>query len=693
MEATLLVELLTEELPPKSLRRLGDTFGQEIFNGLVQHQLKQRVPDMRWFATPRRLSVSIPQILEKAQDRETAVEGPSVSAPAAALAGFAKKHGVSVDSLEHKETAKGNVVVARMNIPGAALDKVLSDIVLSALKKLPIQKVMRWGDGDAQFVRPAHKLVMMHGARVVPGKVLGLESGNVTRGHRFMSAGDIVLANADEYETRLKADGRVIASFADRKALIDVALVSKAKELSASLGEYADLLDEVTALVEHPSIYVGAFDSQFLEVPQECLILTMRQNQKYFPLFDVAGRLLPKFLIVSNMDVADPRYIIGGNQRVIRPRLEDARFFYTQDRKVRLEERVPQLAKVVYHNKLGTQLERTERVQILAGKIARILGANADSAERAAWLAKADLITGMVGEFPELQGTMGRYYALHDGESQTVADAIEAHYLPRFAGDRLPENPVSAAVALADKLDTLVGIFGIGGAPTGDKDPFALRRLALGVLRILAELKLPLDLEDLLKSAHNGFGSGLLKESHERGGISVPNYVEVSFFVRERAKGYLRDFGYSALEIESVLDLGPNPSEFRNRLDAVRGFLKLQDAAGLAESDKRIRNILSKSGGDSVIRLADESLFTEEAERQLLNTTRLLRQQVESLLKAEDFNQALLLTSQVHMPVRYFFEKVMVNVEDLNVRNNRFALLHEVSNLTNRVANISKLAA
>ena len=475
----------------------------------------------------------------------------------------------------------------------------------------------------------------------------------------------------------------MIASFADRKAQIDTALVSKAAELAASLGDYADLLDEVTALVEHPTVYVGAFDPQFLEVPQECLILTMRQNQKYFPLFDAAGKLLPKFLIVSNIDVADPKHIVGGNQRVVRPRLEDARFFYTQDRKTRLETRVPLLGKVVYHNKLGTQLERTERVQLLAGKIARALGADAALAERAAWLAKADLITGMVGEFPELQGTMGRYYALHDNEPAAVADAIEAHYRPRFAGDRLPEGAVAAAVALADKLDTLVGIFGIGGAPTGDKDPFALRRHALGVLRILLEAKLPLALDTLLHDAAAGFQDAKLPAA---------TAADVYAFMLDRLRNQLKDHGYAPDEIEAVASQSPTRMDLvPARLDAVQGFRKLPEAASLSAANKRIRNILKKSDAQSAP--ASAALLQEPAEKALFASVGALAPKIQSSIDALDYSGALHLLAGMRAEVDRFFDDVMVNAEDAALRANRLALLGQLDGLMNRVADISKLAA
>ncbi|MBW8906259.1 MAG: glycine--tRNA ligase subunit beta, partial [Betaproteobacteria bacterium] len=389
--------------------------------------------------------------------RESEVAGPSASAPEQAIAGFARKHGVAVPELGRRDTPKGPVVVARVKAKGAVLGEMLAAQVDAALKGLPIAKLMRWGAGDAQFVRPVHGLVMLHGEEVVPGEVLGLRSGRITTGHRFLGERSITLARADEYEARLQTAGRVVASFAARRGEIDRQLKTAALGEKGSLGGYADLLDEVTALVEFPQVYAGGFAAAFLEVPAECLILTMRQNQKYFPLFDEQGRLLPRFLIVSNMVAADPRHIIGGNERVVRPRLEDARFFYNQDRKTRLDARVPQLAKVVYHAKLGSMLERVERIRALGEQIAGELDADTALAGRAAALAKADLVTGMVGEFPELQGVMGRYYALHDGEPGEVADAIAQHYRPRFSGDALPETALSAAVALADKLEALAG--------------------------------------------------------------------------------------------------------------------------------------------------------------------------------------------------------------------------------------------
>ena len=670
MPEALLIEILTEELPPKSLRLLSEAFMERLFNDLVKRQLADRDPrGRRIYATPRRLAILIPDVDATGQDRETEVTGPPAKAPAPAIEGFAKKHGVTVASLERRETAKGEVVVARVKVKGQVLEQVLASAVEDALKSLPIPKVMRWGDGDAQFVRPVHGLVMLHGKRVVPGTVFGLESNNRTRGHRFMGKGEISLGEAAEYEARLRNDGMVIADFAARRAEIARQLKAEADREKAALGAYEDLLDEVTALVEHPSVYVGTFDASFLEVPPECLILTMRQNQKYFPLFDRAGKLLPRFLIVSNMKLADPRHIVGGNERVVRPRLEDARFFYNQDRKVRLEERVPQLAKVVYHNKLGSQLERVQRIQLLSGQIARALKADVALTERAAWLAKADLLTGMVGEFPELQGVMGRYYALHDGEANEIARAIGEHYKPRFAGDTLPEGGVACALALADKLDALAGMFGIGQHPTGEKDPFGLRRAALGVVRIVVERRLALSLQDFVKP-------------------------DVQAFILERFAGYLKDQGYSTLQVDSVLSQDPARLDLvPQQLEAVKAFETLPEAESLAAANKRVANILkqAEAKGESFAK-AERKELKEAAEISLFDALQKATGSANQLFERGDYAGYLKTFAVLKTPVDTFFDKVMVMAEQKTLRQNRLALLADLRKAMNRVADISKLA-
>ena len=663
-KATLLVELLTEELPPKSLRALSEAFATHVARALAKAQLTTASPTV--FATPRRLAFTLEGVAASAAGRDSEVTGPSASAPANAIAGFARKHGLSPEQLEKRDTPKGPVMLARVKTKGAVLDELLAGMVEEALKALPIPKIMRWGSGDAQFVRPVHGLVMLHGERVVPGAVLGISAGRSTAGHRFLSAGAISVHRADGFASQLEKEGKVIPSFAVRRAEIERQLKAAAAKESADLGGYADLLDEVTALVEFPQIYGGSFDRTFLEVPAECLILTMRQNQKYFPLFDGKGHLLPRFLIVSNMVVGDPRHIVGGNERVVRPRLEDARFFYNHDRKMRLEARVPQLAKVVYHAKLGSQLERVERIQLLAGKIARSIKADAALAERAAWLCKADLLSGMVGEFPELQGVMGRYYATHDGEPREVAAAVDQHYRPRFAGDALPESPIACAVALAEKLDSLIGLFGIGQTPTGERDPFGLRRAALGVVRIVVERQLPLRLPDLVKP-------------------------DVQNFIYERARGYFREQGYSANEVEAVFSL--NPAELLlvpKALEAVRAFAKLPEAESLAAANKRIGNILKQAG--SVPADFDPALMVLPEEKSLASTFGKLQPDVDKAFRALDYTGALRALASLKTPVDAFFDKVMVMDKDPKVRANRIGFLGRLHGTMNRIADLSKLA-
>jgi glycyl-tRNA synthetase beta chain len=683
MALTLLVELLTEELPPKSLDALGNAFAGALVAGLREDGFLSGKSAARSLATPRRLAVSITDVHERSPDRQIQVTGPSINAPAQAVAGFAKKNGVPVADLIKLDTPKGEVFAYRRVAAGAHLAANLAPRVEEALKRLPVAKLMRWGSGDAQFVRPAHGLVMMHGRQVVPGKVLGLESTKRTQGHRFLGKGAITLADATEYEARLRDEGMVIADFAARREEIERQLKAAAGHEKAALGAYEDLLDEVTALVEYPSVYAGSFGPAYLEVPQECLILTMRQNQKYFPLFDGAGKLLPRFLIVSNMKVADPRHIIAGNERVVRPRLEDARFFYHQDRKVRLEARVPQLAKVIYHNKLGSQLERVERIQLLTGIIARALKADALQAERAAWLSKADLLTCMVGEFPELQGVMGRYYAFNDGEPRAVADAIEAHYRPRFAGDRLPEGEIACSVALADKLDALAGMFGIGQQPTGEKDPFGLRRSAVGVIRILVERRLALSLHDLVNEAFTGYRS-LIGDAR----------TDVQIFVLDRFAGYLKDQGYSTLQVESVLSQNPVRLDLvPQQLEAVKAFQALPEAESLAAANKRVVNILKQAGakGESYAG-AKPAHLKEPAERALFEALQKASQQASRFFDSGDYSGYLKTFAVLKSPVDAFFDSVMVMVKEPELRENRLALLADLRKQMNRVADISKLA-
>ncbi len=689
MSATpLLVELLTEELPPKALRSLGDAFADALVGMLRADGFTPQDAAFSAFATPRRLSVLIDQVAAQAPDQARTVLGPAVGAgldkegrPTPALLGFAKKQGVGVESLTRVAGQKGEQFAHQSVVTGGKIDDALAPHVAEALRRLPVPKLMRWGAGDAEFVRPVHALVMLHGDRVVPGTVLGLSSGRVTRGHRFLSEGDIELRHAADYARDLEEKGRVIASFAGRRTRIEALL----REGAGGAHPAADdaLIDEVTALVEWPVVHAAHFEKAFLEVPQECLMLTMRQNQKYFPLIDGQGRLLNRFLLVSNMRTEHPGQIIHGNERVLRARLADAKFFFDQDRRRPLEQLVPQLAAVVYHNRLGSQLDRVERIERLAGAIADGLGADPALARRAARLAKADLLTGMVGEFPELQGVMGMHYARHAGEPEAVARAIEAHYRPRFAGDELPGDRIGDAVALADKLDTLAGIWGIDLVPTGDKDPFGLRRAALGVLRILAEHALPLDCVELLGLARVGYGATKLA------GDTVERLHD---FMLDRLRPYLRDRGFAADEIESVV--GQRPTRIDRvvpRLEAVRAFRKLPEAESLAAANKRIRNILRKAG--AVQPQPDAGLLRDAAERALFAAVQRLAPATRADVERQAYADALKLLAGARADVDRFFDEVLVMAEDAALRDNRLALLAQLDTLMNQVADISKLAA
>jgi glycyl-tRNA synthetase beta chain len=689
MREMLLVELLTEELPPRSLGRLGEAFYAEMRKSLSEGGFIDSETPGRWFATPRRLALQFDAVLEVQPDRTIERKGPALASgldaegrPTKALEGFVRSAGVALADLERTREGKAEYFLARIRKAGEHLDQHLPALVEAALKKLPVAKIMRWGDGDAEFVRPVHKLIMMHGARIVPGTVLGLRSANVTSGHRFMSAGDILIAHARDYESRLEVEGAVIASFAARRGRV-AQLLEQAVPAGATWLRDEALLDEVTALVEHPTVYMAEFEAEFLQVPQECLILTMKQNQKYFPLLDANGKLLNRFLIVSNMRTERADNIIGGNARVVRARLADARFFFEQDRRNPLASRLAKLGAVVYHNKLGSQGDRVQRLERLAGAIARLLSADVTHAARAARLAKADLVADMVGEFPELQGVMGRYYAQHDGEAQEVADAIEAHYRPRFAGDALPRGNVACAVALADKLDALVGFFGIGQVPTGDKDPFGLRRAALGVLRILAETPLPLDLRELIDCAAQGFPAGVLQ-----GGFA-PALHE---FVLERLRNMLREAGHGIEAVDAVLAGAPTRIDLvPPRLAAVREFVKLPEAEALAAANKRIANILKKSaehGGEP-----DVLLFQEDAERGLFQQMNQLAPLVRSQVAADDYAGALRSLAGLRAAVDHFFDEVMVMAEEPLTRQNRLALLRQLAGLMNQVADISRLSA
>lgn len=684
MTQPLLIELLTEELPPKALNNLGNAFAAAVAEGLEKAQLIQGDVQYTAYASPRRLAVQVSNVKAVQDDQHVVKKGPAVAnamkdgVPTKALEGFARSCGAEIGSLKIIHDGKQDVYAHEFTQAGKPLSELLEDIINQAVKKLPIPKVMRWGSSTHTFVRPVHGLIVLHGADVVPANVLGLQSGNTTLGHRFLSDGLITIENADAYASQMREQGKVIASFAERKAAIAAALNEQAGRLNAKVAADEALLDEVSALVEWPVVLEAGFEAHFLEVPQECLILTMQQNQKYFPLLDANGRLMNRFLLVSNLEAADPSHIIHGNERVLRARLSDAEFFYKQDQKNTLESRLPKLANVVYHNKIGSQAERIERLQSIAAHIAAALGADRAAAERAARLAKADLVTEMVGEFPELQGTMGKYYARLDGESAEIADAIEQHYRPRFAGDALPESQTATAVALADKLETLVGIWGIGLIPTGDKDPYALRRAALGILRML--MQHGLDVSDLIQTAFAAFPQGLLNEK-------TP--AEVFDFMQARLAVLLQN-DYPQDTVSAVLAKRPSRlNDLAAKLEAVAAFKTLPEAAALAAANKRVQNLLKKA--DSALGAVNESLLQQDEERALHAAALALQPKIAAALAHQDFQTALSELAAVKPQVDAFFDGVMVMADDAAVKQNRLNLLNQLSQQMNAVADIALL--
>ncbi len=693
--APLLVELLTEELPPKALARLGDAFAEGLAQRLAARDLIDGEAVFERFATPRRLAVLILNVRAVAPERQVREKVLPVSValdangnptpPLAKKLAALGRPELGIADLERAQDGKAEAFFLNYSAPGATLADGLQAALKETLDKLPIPKVMTYQrpDGsDVQFVRPVHRLTVLHDTDVVPVSAFGIDAGDTTLGHRFLSSGAVAIGSAAGYAETLRERGRVIAHFVDRKEQIRTALAEQAGGDTVVMPEA--LLDEVASLVEWPVVYACRFEDEFLQVPQECLILTMQTNQKYFALTDAAGKLRSRFLIVSNIETATPAEIVEGNERVVRPRLADAKFFFETDKKTRLADRVPRLANVVYHNKLGSQLARVERIEAIAAGIAPAIGADPALAQRAARLAKADLLTDMVGEFPELQGTMGTYYARHDGEPEEVAVACTEHYQPRFSGDTLPEAAVSTAVALADKLETLVGIWGIGLAPTGEKDPFALRRHALGVLRLLLEKQLPLDIVELLRAAQASF-AGIA-------GVADSTDAIFAFFL-DRLRGLLRERGYSAGEIDAVLGLEPTRiDELIARLDAVREFTRLAEAEALAAANKRISNILKKSEGAAPDAI-QPALLAEPAEQALAAQLAEVAPRVQSQLAARDYTGALSALAALRAPVDTFFNDVMVNAEDPALRANRLALLSALHQQMNCVADISKLAA
>jgi len=701
----LLVELFVEELPPKALKKLGDAFAGVLFDQLKAQGLTAADSKLTSFASPRRLAAHITSVASQAADKAVSQKLMPVSvgldAAGNATPALLKKlqalgaDASAVPGLKRAMDGKAQALFYDSTVRGATLADGLQKALAESLIKLPIPKVMTYqlesgcalpGWDSVSFVRPAHSLVALHGSAVVPVQALGLQAGNSTQGHRFEAAvSPVVLKDADSYAATLARDGAVIASFADRKAEIARQLAAAAAKVGGGARPIEDdaLLDEVTALVERPNVLVCEFEKQFLDVPQECLILTMKANQKYFPLLDAAGKLTNKFLVVSNIRPDDASAVIGGNERVVRPRLADAKFFFDQDRKKTLESRVAGLAKVVYHNKLGTQGERVARVRALAAVIGGLLGddALARRADQAALLAKADLLTDMVGEFPELQGIMGRYYALNDGLGDEVADAIEDHYRPRFAGDALPRSLTGVVVALADKLETLAGLFAIGQLPTGDKDPFALRRHALGIVRMLVEKDLGVSLAELLAEA-----VGLFPQA-------APDTVKLlTEFIEDRLAGSLREQGFSAQEVDAVLALHPQRlGDISRRLAAVRAFAALPEAPALAAANKRIGNILTKADG-AVDPHVSEVLLQEDAEKALYAAMQKVVPQANARFESGDYTASLQTLAALRAPVDAFFDGVMVNAEQLDLRLNRLGLLATLHAAMNRVADLSRLA-
>jgi glycyl-tRNA synthetase beta chain len=697
----LLVELFVEELPPKALRKLGDAFAGVLFEQLKTQGLVTAESKLTSFASPRRLAAHITAVASHGADKAVSQKLMPVSvgldASGNATPALIKKlqalgtDALAVPGLKRAMDGKAEALFYDSNVKGATLAEGLQKALDDSIAKLPIPKVMTYqladGWSDVKFVRPAHSLIALHGGEVVPIEVLGLKAGSQTHGHRFEAAAEtVVIKHADDYAATLEKDGSVIASFDARRAEIVRQLADAATKVGGGAKAIEDeaLLDEVTALVERPNVLTCEFEKEFLEVPQECLILTMKANQKYFPLLDAAGKLTNKFLVVSNIRPADASAVIGGNERVVRPRLADAKFFFDQDRKKTLESRVAGLSKVVYHNKLGTQGERVERVRAIAKAIAALLGDAqvAAQADRAAELAKADLVTDMVGEFPELQGTMGRYYALNDDLALDIADAIEDHYKPRFAGDTLPRNPTGLVVALADKLETLAGLFAIGQLPTGDKDPFALRRHALGIVRMLMEKDLPLSLGDLVTQALGLFPQAGAESSQQ-----------LSDFIYDRLAGSLREQGYSAQEVDAVLALRPQRlGDVAKRLAAVRAFAALPEAPALAAANKRIGNILKKADG-TVDAHVSEVLLKEPAEQALYAAMKDVTPKAGKQFESGDHTGSLQTLAALRGPVDAFFDGVMVNAEETDLRLNRLGLLATLHQAMNRVADLSRLAS
>ncbi|CDH05244.1 glycine tRNA synthetase, beta subunit [Xenorhabdus bovienii str. oregonense] len=687
IQQTFLVEIGTEELPPKALRSLAESFAANFEAELKNANLGHG--EISWFAAPRRLALKVANLAVAQADREVEKRGPAIAQafdtegkPTKAAEGWARGCGITVDQAERMVTDKGEWLLYRAQVKGREAKELLADMVSSSLGKLPIPKLMRWGDKETQFVRPVHTVTMLLGSDVIEGEILGIKSDRIIRGHRFMGEAEFAIDNAEQYPAILQERGRVIADYYARKALIKC----DAEQAAMQLGGVADLtdslLEEVTSLVEWPVVLTAKFEEKFLEVPAEALVYTMKGDQKYFPVYDKSGKLMANFIFVANIESSDPQQIISGNEKVVRPRLADAEFFFKTDRKQRLEDNLLRLETVLFQKQLGTLRDKTDRIQALAGWIAEKIGADVTHATRAGLLSKCDLMTNMVFEFTDTQGVMGMHYARHDGEAEDVALALNEQYQPRFSGDELPSTAVSCAVAIADKMDTLAGIFGIGQHPKGDKDPFALRRAALGVLRIIVEKKLPLDLQTLAEEAVRLYGDKLTNEN------VVDDVVE---FMLGRFRTWYQEQGYSVDAIQAVLARRPTqPADFDARMKAVTHFRTLDEAVSLAAANKRVSNILAKSEeklNDCVL----ASVLKAAEEIQLATHLVVLKDKLAPLFAEGNYQDALVELASLREVVDAFFDNVMVMDEDQQVRINRLTLLSELRELFLRVADISLL--
>ena len=681
-----LVEIGTEELPPKALKTLATSFADNVEAELNQAGLS--FDKIEWFAAPRRLAVKVLNLATQQPSKEIEKRGPAVSAafdaegkPTKAAEGWARGCGITVDQAERIATDKGEWLVHRAKIEGQPTKNLLNDIVANALAKLPIPKPMRWADKTVQFIRPVHTVTMLLGDELIEGEILGVASARTIRGHRFLGEKEFEIQHADQYPQLLREKGSVVADFNERKAEI----LAKSQAKATALGGVADieesLLEEVTSLVEYPNVLAAKFEERFLEVPAEALVYTMKGDQKYFPIYDKDGKLLPHFIFVSNINPEDPTAIIEGNEKVVRPRLTDAEFFFKTDLKQKLVDRLPRLETVLFQQQLGTLKDKTDRIEQLAGEIAKQIGADEAKAKRAGLLSKCDLMTNMVFEFTDTQGVMGMHYARHDGEDEEVAVALNEQYMPRFAGDELPKSLVASAVALADKFDTLTGIFGIGQAPKGSADPFALRRAALGALRIIVEKNLPLDLEDLVKKSTALFGDKLTNQN------VVTDVVD---FMLGRFRAWYQDEGIAVDVIQAVLARRPTrPADFDARVRAVSHFRTLDSAEALAAANKRVSNILAKA--DAAIGEINLTACVEPAEKALAEAVLALRTEVQPLIAKGDYTAVLDKLANLRAPVDSFFDNVMVNAEDPALRQNRLAILNTLQGLFLQVADISVL--